>query len=220
MSVVGIYYSSIIDSEIGKVLPTYHPAAVLRNWSFRILVVLDLIKAKREMLQPEIRTTTRSIWTEPSIADLHTWWKKYGEHTDLLAFDIETLRKTQISEIGFAASATQALHIPFLLEHREGNKKTYQRYWSTLEEEVEAWKFVKLICESSVPKIGQNVIQYDAYWMLRALNIKLLNVVEDTMVKAHAWQPELKKDLGFLGSIFLDEKSWKHIRRDVSKGDA
>jgi hypothetical protein len=40
------------------------------------------------------------------------------------------------------------------------------------------------------------------------------------MQKAHCWQPELDKNLGFLGSIFMDEVSWKQIRRDVGKDNA
>lgn len=214
---IGKLRGNVIQSPFGKVLPVYHPAAVLRNWSFRILCVLDFLKAKREMEYPEIRTIERSIWTEPTIRDLYTWWEEYGQHASLLAFDIETLRKTQISEIGFASSPTQALHIPFILEERKGNRKTYRNYWQNPGAEYAAWNFVRMACESSIPKIGQNVLQYDAYWMVKELGIALMNVQDDTMIKAHCWQPELDKNLGFLGSIFLDERSWKHIRTDVGK---
>jgi hypothetical protein len=49
------------------------------------------------------------------------------------------------------------------------------------------------------------------------MKIGVKNVVHDTMTLAHAWQPELPKNLGFLGSIFLDEVSWKGIRRETNK---
>jgi len=214
---IGKLRGSVIQSKWGKVLPIYHPAAVLSNWSFRILVVMDLLKAQREMLYPEIRTIDRYVWTEPSIEDLYSWWEQHGKHAKLLALDIETLRKTQISEIGFASSSTQALHIPFLLEERVGNQKTYRSYWPDIQTEVKAWEFVKMVCESSLPKIGQNAAQYDAYWIVKELGIKLRNYQEDTMVKAHCWQPELEKNLGFLGSVFLNDVAWKHIRTDVAK---
>ena len=74
-----------------------------------------------------------------------------------------------------------------------------------------------MVCESDTSKIGQNVIQYDAYWLLHDLGIQLRNVTHDTMTLAHAWQPELEKSLGFLGSIFLNEKDWKSIRKTVGK---
>ena len=215
---IGKQRGSITECKWGKVLPVYHPAAVIRNWSFRIISVIDLMKAKREMEFPEVRVIERFIWTKPTIEDLYSWWEQYGRRSPLLAVDIETLRKTQISEIGFAASSTQALHIPFLIEDPAGDPK-YISYWPDVKTEVKAWEFVRKVCTSPNPKIGQNVIQYDAYWLLKELGIPLLNITEDTMTKAHAWQPEWDKNLGFLGSIFLDERSWKGIRKDVAKGE-
>jgi len=214
---IGKFRGSVIESKFGKVLPVYHPAAILRNWSNRVVTVLDLHKASRECKFPEIRTTTRYIWTEPAIADLYRWWEEHGKKSKLLAVDIETLRKAQISEVGFAASPTQALHIPFILEEKIGQHKTYRSYWPDIATEAKAWQFVRHVLESPVAKIGQNVIQYDTYWMLKELSIRILNITEDTMTKAHCWQPELDKNLGFLGSVFLDERSWKFIRRNVAK---
>jgi len=217
---IGKLRGSVIQSSYGKVLPIYHPAAVLRNWSLRTISVLDFLKARREMEFPEIRTRRREIWTEPTIADLWNWWGAHGQHAKLLAFDIETVRKTQISEIGFAADSEHALHIPFVIEHRLGNTRSYRQWWPDVATEAEAWKFVKHVLESDVPKIGQNCIQYDCYWLVKEMGIAVKNVVHDTMTLAHCWQPELDKNLGFLGSVFLDERSWKQIRRDVGKEDA
>lgn len=204
---------SVALTPYGKVLPVYHPAAVLRQWQFRITSVIDLMKAKREQEFPEIRTMERFILTEPSISDLYSWWSQHGAGAPLLALDIETVRQRQISEVSIAASPTQALHLPFLYE----DHGKYTSYWPTAKEEVEAWKFFKMVCESDIPKIGQNLFQYDAYWLAKEIGIKIRNLTEDTMVKSHAWQPELPKRLGYLGSVFLDEKSWKHIRKDAAK---
>ena len=214
---IGKSRGSIHYSQFGKVLPVYHPAAVLRNWSLRTVSILDLVKAQREMEYPEIKTRQRFIWTEPTIADLYQWWGQHGSKTNLLAVDIETLRKTQISEIGFASDPEHALHIPFVIEERTNNHRVYKQWWPNVKTEVEAWKFVKMVCESNVPKVGQNVLQYDSYWLAKELGIVLKNVVADTMTAAHVWQPELEKSLGFLGSVFLDERSWKSIRTDVGK---
>lgn len=199
------------DTPYGKVLPVYHPAAVLRKWSLRGITVLDFFKARREMRAPGFAPISREIWTEPTIADLWAWWDTYGQTSSLLSFDIETLRRQQVSEIGIASDAQHALHIPFVWQ--EG--KTYRNWWSDAHTEMLAWKFVKHVCESPIPKIGQNVIQYDCYWMTKELGITVRNVQEDTMVKAHCWQPELEKSLGFLGSIFLNDRSWKSIRRET-----
>lgn len=215
---IGKLRGNIIQSPYGKVLPAYHPAAILKNWKFRIVSVIDFMKAHREMASPNVKTMERFIWTEPTVNDLYKWWEEHGSKAKLLAVDIETIRYSQISEIGFASSPTQALHVPFVLEIREGNRKRYPR-WFTPPDELKAWKFIKMVLESDVPKIGQNVLQYDCYWLAKELGISPRNVLEDTMVKAHCWQPEFKKDLGFLGSVFLNEREWKSIRTDVAKGD-
>ena len=127
------------------------------------------------------------------------------------------IRKTQISEIGFAADSTHALHIPFVIEYKSGHQRGYKSWWPSVETELEAWQFVKMVCESDIPKVGQNVVQYDCYWMLKVLGIQVRNIAHDTMTMAHCWQPELEKNLGFLGSVFLNERAWKGIRTNVGK---
>lgn len=206
---------SVVLSNWGKVIPTYHPAMVLRQWSNRTIAVLDLHKALRESKSPSLSAPERIIWTEPTIPDLYKWWDDYGSKAELLAIDIETLMKTQVAEVGIASSPTMALHIPFV--YKENGQ--YISWWKTAEEEVAAWEFVEMMCRSSIPKIGQNVLQYDAYFMAKALGIPILNIAEDTMTLSHCWQPELEKSLGFLGSLFLTEREWKSIRTHTDKGD-
>lgn len=199
--------------ELGKVLPTYHPSAVLRNWSLRVPTLFDLFKARREAAFPEIRLVEREIWTEPTIADLWAWWGQHGKHSKLLALDIETLKGTQITEVGFASDSTHALHIPFCWK----DGKTYKQWWKDTRTEVQAWKFVQHVCNSSVPKIGQNGASYDCFMLLKCMNIIVENYQHDTMQAAHAWMPELGKSLYDLGAIFLNEADWKNIRKDTHK---
>ncbi len=204
---------NVVETPFGKVLPTFHPASVLRKWEQRIVSVLDLFKARRESEYPEIRTLSREIWTHPTIEDLHKWWELYGSKTSLLAFDIETVANKQISEISFASDSTHALHVPFFWKEN----KRFISWWPDAKTELAAWKFVKMVLESEVPKIGQNCTQYDGFWLAKEMKIGVKNITHDTMQLAHAWQPEMEKSLGFLGSIFLEEKSWKHIRTDTNK---
>lgn len=208
---IGKLRGFVHETPYGKVLPIYHPAAVLCNWSLRPLCVLDLAKARREMEFTGIRVTEREIWTEPSVDDLWHWWEQHGKLSELLAIDIETIRRQQISEVGFASDPYHALHIPFIL-----GTGPWENYWKTTQEEVQAWKFVHHVCTSSNPKILQN-LKYDTYWLAKELHIPTLNVQHDTMQAMHAWQPELGKSLYDIGSIFLDERSWKHIRKNVEK---
>lgn len=208
---------NILSCKWGKVIATYHPASVLRKWDQRVLAVLDLAKALRESATAGVRLMDREIWTEPSIEDLYRWWKEHGSRTRRLAVDIETVKQKQIAEIGFASDPTHALHIPFV--YQEGG--VWKSWWPDARTELEALDFVKMVCESDTPKIGQNLCQYDAYWLAKEWGIILRNISADTMTAAHAWQPELDKNLGFLGSLFCSEKDWKGIRShsDVRKED-
>jgi uracil-DNA glycosylase len=204
---------SVINSPFGKTLPTYHPASVLRKWEQRVITILDLHKALRESKFPEIKTLSREIWTQPSIEDLYKWWELHGSKAELLAFDIETVFNRQISEISLASDSIHALHIPFFWKE---NKK-FVNYWPDSKAELTAWRFIKMALESPIPKIGQNCCQYDAYWLAKEMKIGVKNIRHDTMQLSHAWALELEKNLGFLGSIFLDERSWKHIRTETTK---
>ena len=63
-----------------------------------------------------------------------------------------------------------------------------------------------------IPKLFQNGL-YDIGFMLRAYGIRTMNAAEDTMLLNHALQPEMLKGLGYLGSIYGDERAWKHFTK-------
>lgn len=187
-----------------KMLPTIHPSAVLRSWDWRPIVVMDLMKAKMEMEFPEVRTPQRKVWIEPTLADLYEFEKYIDEH-EYLSIDIETL-KEQITCIGFAPTTDLCLVVPFLDWRKPGNN-----YWPTKAAEVEAWKW----CMRQVAKpkkiTGQN-FAYDMLFMLRQYATPCPHFTHDTMLMHHAMQPEMKKGLGFLASIYTNEASWKFMR--------
>jgi uracil-DNA glycosylase len=59
-----------VSAQLGrtyKVLPTYHPAMVLRDYSARPVATADLGKAARESLFPEVRRPKRSDLDRPHL---------------------------------------------------------------------------------------------------------------------------------------------------------
>lgn len=190
-----------------KLLPTYHPAAVLRQWELRPVTIVDLMKAKREAEYPEIRRPKREIWIEPTLEDLHAFASRYIAGCRHLAVDIETAGN-QVTCIGFAPSGSVALVIPFLDERRKGRS-----YWPTAAMESAVWLFVRQILEDGrISKIFQNGL-YDVAFLWRANGIAVRGADEDTMLAHHALHPESLKSLGFLGSIYCEEGSWKVERK-------
>lgn len=190
-----------------KLLPTYHPAAVLRQWELRPTVIADLMKASREAAYPEIRRPHREIWIEPTIDDIERFIANHINGCSILSVDIET-SGSRITCIGFAPSSELAIVIPFDDERAKNGS-----YWPTREIENKCWNLVRRVLnDRSTRKLFQNGM-YDIAFLWRAYGIKTINAAEDTMLLSHALQPESLKGLGYLGSIYSDEGSWKHMRK-------
>ena len=195
-----------LTAEGRKVLPTYHPAGVLRNWAWRPIVVGDLMKAGRESTFGEIRRPSRSIIINPTIEEIEEWTTKVIRDACPLAVDTETARG-QITMVGFARSASDALVIPF--RNFLGTVEKLN-YWNE-HEEVRAWACVHSVLRARNPKKYQNGL-YDLQYFMQ-MGLRPLWSVEDTMLKHHSILPEMQKGLGFLGSVYTNEPAWKLMRR-------
>jgi len=190
-----------------KCLPTYHPAAIFRQYELRPVTVLDLAKAKREAEFPEIRRPSCNIWIDPDLSDMEHFYESFIKTCPLLSVDIETAG-TVVTRIGFAPSKSIAIVVPFVAAGRKG-----RNYWSSPAAERQALLFVRRILEDpSIPKLFQNGL-YDIAFIWRAWGIKVMGAEEDTMLCHHAMQPESLKGLGFLGSVYTDHGSWKDMRK-------
>lgn len=188
-----------------KCLPTYHPAAIMRQWELRPTVIIDLMKAKREAEFPEVRRPQREIWIEPTIEDIRTFHENHIRGCQILSVDIETAGR-QVTCIGFAPQPDLGIVVPFL-----DTRKTGRNYWNTRQDEQVVWKITKEILEGPEAKLFQNGL-YDIAFLWRSYKIRVRNAQHDTMLLHHALQPESLKGLGFLGSLYCDEGPWKTER--------
>lgn len=192
-----------------KLLPTYHPAAVLRQWEHRPTVVIDLAKARREAEFPDVRRPACKIWIEPTLDDIRTFINDFIRGCNLLSVDIET-SGSRVTCIGFAPSATHAIVIPF-----DDDRTKNRSYWQTVEDERSAWALVSSVLTSTIPKLFQNGL-YDIAFLWRAYGIGVKGAAHDTMLLHHALQPESLKGLGYLGSIYTDHGAWKSERKGTT----
>jgi uracil-DNA glycosylase len=222
------------DTELNgldlKVLPTFHPANVLRptGRAMRPTVIADWTKAAREVKFNEIRRPERFITipapNESGLDEIRRWlarpaWR-YGN-------DIETIRG-QISIVGFAREVNDALVVPFRDCHSKDGKIIDVgkiaasigfadggiNFWPDASLEVEAWKLVIQGEESPAEKIGQNFL-YDLSYFVR-MGIRPKNIKHDTMLWHHALYSEMPKSLGYLGSLYSDDIAWKQMSRQDS----
>lgn len=197
-----------------KCLATYHPAGVLRSWSWRPIVVADLMKAAREAHFPEVRRPARRIMINSTLAELELFVQLMTiTPPPWLSVDIET-GGGLIKCIGFADSRERAVVVNFI------HPTTWASYWLTPGEELRAWQLVKALLESPIVKLGQNFL-YDLQYILK-LGIRPRNCTEDTMLLHHSHFPEMQKGLGFLNSIYTNEFAYKLMNRpraDTEKRD-
>lgn len=193
-----------------KFLPTYHPAAVLRQWELRPTTVADLLKARRESTFPEIRRPACEIWIEPTLEDINEFNTRYVRGCKLLSVDIETAG-SRVTCIGYAPRPNGAIVIPFDDERSKNGS-----YWPDAASEQSAWRLITdILVDPSIPKLFQNGV-YDISFLWRVYGIGVMGAREDSMLLAHALQPESLKGLGYLGSIYTDHGSWKQERKFTS----
>lgn len=214
-----------------KVLPTFHPAGIFRQYGNKVYLILDLFKAKNEMKFKEIKTKERIISIYPQSPQELWDWRDEQEAIEvtrlirsatatpwhmLLSVDIEdrTFQGKKVIEcIGFAFDQYSSLVVPFFSELRPKNN-----YWLTEIEELNAWNFVDYMLKN-YPVMGQNYMAYDTWVLLQEMNIRTLHFKEDTMIQHHAFQPEMKKGLGVLASIYCNVPAYKTMKPRGRKSD-
>jgi uracil-DNA glycosylase len=196
-----------------KLLPTFHPAFVMRQWKFFSVVTADFIRAFREGAYRDIRLPKRELLIEPSIQEIRDYLPRLYR-SDLLSVDIET-GWGQVTNLGFAPDREHAINIPFV-DIRKSSKSFY-----SVGDEIEAWKLVKEIMESDIPKLGQNFGGYDAFWFIDKLGIAPRNYRHDTRLIHHNLYPELPKNLEFMGGSYTEQGAWKSWgRKSQEKRDS
>lgn len=196
-SVLRLQWPSLEDnSKQPVVIPTVHPAAVLREWSYRALAVQDLKRAAsyrhtREVVEPVRNFTIRPSYNQVQCVLMDMIFLL--EHGELwIDFDIET-RAGHIACIGISWSAADAICVPLMCaERREG-------YWSEDEEAAIVFTLYRVLTHANARVRWQNGL-YDAQYTYRHWHF-VPRGAQDTMISAHSCFAALPKGLGFLASM-------------------
>ena len=192
-----------------KVIPTYHPVTIMRDWSQRVIAGADLMKAKREAEFPEIIRPKRIVKVPETREDLALIEKTLFAQRRL-SLDIET-KLGQITCVGFGVSPSLSFCIPIT-----DSRKPDWSYWSYFDE-IYAVNVIKRICENpSIKKRLQNGV-YDIQYLWHTWHIRTMGFDDDSMIMHHVLYSELPKSLGFMGSVYTNEASWKLMRKFEEK---
>lgn len=218
-SAIGTHRGTFFNSPYGLAIATYHPAAILRQWSNLPLAWSDLRKAARHLagtLPPPLR---REVFYDPTPIELAQVYARFLQFKEPLGVDIETCPAIgQITTISFA-TPTLGICIPIWDKAPGGRGNVYP----TIEEELRAWRWIERFAKLPIKKVMQNGL-YDSQYLLDTtpFPIRLSCWRDDTAILHHALQPELPKALGTLASVYLNEPSWKQMRtakKDEGKAD-
>lgn len=202
--------SQLYSTQGIKTVPTYHPAAILRQWSWRAVAVMDLRRA-REWLDGKREPTDHLIEIAPAyrkarhlleilLATLHS---REGRP---IAVDIET-RAGFTSCLGLATGPDWGLVLPWMsIENPEG--------FYSLEEEAELRRLIrKIFTHPNAQLIFQNGI-YDCQYFMREESY-CPHVTHDTMLAQHALFPGTPKALHHLASLYQDNYVfWKEESKE------
>lgn len=195
-------------SRSSKVVPCYHPAYILRDWSARQITVQDLRRAAGEKGNSDISRPDYRFVIRPSFDQTLEYLNALAENLEAasggvttLSVDIET-RAGHIACLGIGTSALDAFCIPFMCVERE------EGYWSLEEEAAIVRLLQRVLCHPRARIIGQNFI-YDAQYIYRHWGF-VPNFARDTMLGHHAQFVGLPKGLDFLSSMYCKQHIyWK-----------
>jgi len=188
------------EGENIPLVPTYHPAAVLRQWSWRATAVQDLRRA-REWADGGHAAPRQVIQIEPTYAGAAETLEHLLQHAEekplYLSVDIETRAGfTACVGIAWNLGVPTALCIPWMtISAPEG--------YFTAAEEIHLRRALRaLLLHPSVRVIMQNGL-YDTQYFIREDGYAPLPT-HDTMLLQHALFPGTPKGLDYLASIYCD----------------
>ena len=190
------------DSGI-KVIPTIHPALVLREWSHRSDVITDLRRVKRHSLYegpynntPDYRFIIRPSFNQV-IETLRTLQRNASQLTEKIwiDFDIET-RVGHIECFSISWSRLDAVCVPIMSYDGTAG------YWSLEEETQIIWEVQKLLRHPNVRVRWQNGL-YDAQYTYRWW-LFIPRGGQDTMISQHAVFSDKPKALHYQASLYAD----------------
>jgi uracil-DNA glycosylase len=205
-------YSVPVNGKRYKIMPTHAMSSIFAFYDFKVEFMSDMRKVAAEQDDPVVQTIEREIWIRPNISDINSFVERYIKPlsctTTPLSYDIET-RDNQITCIGFAPSPELALCIPFTKSNKNGD--VIGSYWVTVDEEVAVWNIVKGVLEdTNIVKLAHNC-SYDSFVLIEKMGISVRGRWEDTMHMHHALQPELRKSLSHLSTLYTKQSAWKSM---------
>ncbi len=195
-SKISKWRGSLLESELLQwphyVVPNFHPAYILREWSDRDVAVFILRRVKEEFDYWRANSRHQPLPGRELIVNA-----SFDETKEFLnellglsvanrptSVDIELLARRVPLCIALSNNRSRAISIEFFNENFKPN------------ETATIWRLLDKIL-STKRIVGQNYTTFDANW-LNALGFSVdISLVEDTLVRHHVLYPEMSHKLDF-----------------------
>lgn len=192
-----------------KCLPSWHPAACLREYKFTPILTFDLKKAARHATTKDFVPPYRDLLVDWDPSLVVSRLDDIIARKPLIAIDIEGTVKN-FSCISVAESASRVFIVPF-------TTMSGDNLYADVDDEVLIWRrLATVLADPAIPKVLQNSL-YDRFVLQYSYATIIRGVVEDTMLKHWELYSELEKSLGFQASIYTDEPFYKSDRKDPDR---
>lgn len=202
---IDTYRGTHIDSPVVEglqVVPTYAPGIYARMaWSERPIVLAAMKKVQQRFVDVE-----RAIYVAERIEDLYWFSTKFIK--GVMSFDVETNSGCRVTEFSISPSPIECLYVQ--LEDR-----SHRSIWSA-EDELQIMLWLHWLCQRRDLTWVMHNSTFDLSYMTE-MGLKPLGPIADTMLRHHAFQAEWEKSLGFLASLHLPTRAWKHLRTKAKK---
>ncbi|MFQ5686966.1 MAG: DNA polymerase [Candidatus Scalindua sp.] len=195
-----------------KVMPTYHPAFILRNWSSLAIVKADMSKIALDRFDRNLYIDNQIIHINPTFDEAHAFIKR-AMNAKYISTDIEN-KKRYITCIGIGISEEEAMCIPLCLPD------TGEPYW-TREEEAQILLLLHKLLTQHDKQIGQFYF-HDAYYyhhmgLIEAQKRLFKNCFLDCFTAHSCLAGEFPHNLGFLTSLYTRIPYYKEEGRQWRK---
>jgi len=216
---IGRARGSITMSPRGKIIPTWHPAYIGRQWQEFLTGVYDWNKIKRQSLSAGYIEPAEYFTLNPSIYDIEKFVMEIEARTAkgenvVLGIDLETYMfdnplQTPIKLVGIATTERTVMVIPFITQ--SGNY-----YWPTHDESVRAVMAIGRLLEN--PRITK-MCHHALFDILVLMNHgwDVVGPIYDTMIGHFLVYHLSAQSLEYLVSIYADYQPWKLVKGNTDE---
>jgi uracil-DNA glycosylase len=181
-----------------KIIPTFHPAAVLRDRSLYPIFDTDIRRVIGDSTTPDLNLPKRTFIIDPQGLDLEYYTQLLCE-SDRVAVDIESVKNsTHILCVGFSPRPDLGICIPFKDAPHTQNAVN------------------RILTSPSIKIFHFGTFDTE---MLHLNGHETINYWWDTLTAQHVLNAELPRGLDFLASIYTREPYYKSSGRAEIPGD-